>query len=161
MVSVPLSNGGAALIDDEDVHVVLAHSWCRIDSRRGRQSYAKATINSRTAMMHRLVMGVTDSCMQIDHVNGNGLDNRRGNLRVADNSTNQANIPKLGVRSSRFKGVTWHASACRWQAQLKVRGRNLYLGLFASEEDAARAYDAAALEHFGEFARPNFADGAA
>ena len=90
----------------------------------------------------------------VDHRNGDGLDNRRANLRPADASQNGANRVRLRGRSG-YRGVTRHACG-RWQAAICVRGKRRYLGLYDTPEGAAQAYDAAAVAAFGEYERPNF-----
>lgn len=100
--------------------------------------------------------------MMIDHKNGNGLDNRRSNLRFCTNAQNQHNQRKWGSRSgkplsSRYKGVSWHRRG-HWRAKIQAQGKRRYLGQFQSEEAAARAYDRAARELHGEFAVLNFSD---
>jgi hypothetical protein len=96
----------------------------------------------------------------VDHRNLDGSANGWGNLRPATRSQNQANKPKMSKpRTSRFKGVHWLKLERKWCAKMKVHGRNIYIGRFRDEELAARAYDAAAIAAFGEFARPNFPEG--
>jgi hypothetical protein len=106
-------------------------------------------------MLHRVILGVLQGAT-VDHINGNGLDNRRINLRTcttAENAHNQ--VPQVGGTSA-FKGVCWNRAVRKWQAQIKHGGRKKYLGVFASEQDAAKAYDVAANKYFGAFARINF-----
>ena len=98
--------------------------------------------------MHMLITGYPLT----DHRNGDGLDNQRHNLRPATNSQNNHNRgPAIG-RSSSYKGVHWHKGCRKWQASIRIDGKRRHLGLFASEEDAARAYAEAALEVQGEYA---------
>lgn len=93
--------------------------------------------------------------MDIDHKNQNGLHNYRANLRVCSRSENMANSRKYRVGISGFKGVTWHKQDSLWQAQIHVNYKHVLLGLFRDPREAARAYDRAAVEHFGVFACTN------
>jgi hypothetical protein len=91
----------------------------------------------------------------VDHENQDGLDNRRANLRIATRSQNNANQRRRKDNTSGYKGVVWHKRERRWQAQIQVEGKCLYLGGFDDPKDAAQAYNVAAFTHFGEFARLN------
>lgn len=155
MIEIPLTRGYVALVDDCDSYV-RALTWCtfRPDARR---MYAVCNMRnvegqSRLVYLHCLIMG----CKLVDHVSGDGLDCRRANLRPATHAENSQNRRLGRNNTSGFKGVTWNKRARKWQAQLHRRDEMVYLGLFADLSDAARAYDAAAREHFGEFARVNF-----
>ena len=97
---------------------------------------------------------------EIDHIDGNPANNRWANLRAATGSQNHRNIRAHRDASSVYLGVSWYKPYGKWKAQIMACGRNKCIGYFADEEDAARAYDAAALIHHGAFARPNFAMGA-
>jgi hypothetical protein len=94
--------------------------------------------------------------MVVDHKNRNGIDNRRPNLRLATESQNCMNRQKQRVTSSKYKGVSWVRSSGKWKAAIQVDKKNLHLGYFEDEEEAARAYDAAARKYQGEFAYQNF-----
>jgi hypothetical protein len=102
-------------------------------------------------LMHVLITGIGTG---IDHANSDGLDNQRANLRQAGQGLNCANMRPSAGKTSQFKGVRRHREG-KWEARIRI-GRPVYLGLFGSEESAARAYDAAASEAWGEFARLNF-----
>ncbi len=103
--------------------------------------------------MHRQIMGAPAG-MVVDHVNHKTLDNQRENLRVCTQSQNNANQRKTRG-ASRFKGVAWHKRTGKWHARIGKNGRRHHLGCFNNEALAAQAYNAAALEHFGEFALLN------
>lgn len=95
--------------------------------------------------------------MQVDHIDGNGLNNQRSNLRIATHLQNQRNRQHMNKNnSSGYRGVTWCKGAGRWMAQLSLNYKHVHLGLFDSPIDAAIAYDHAVIEHFGEFASTNF-----
>lgn len=120
------------------------------------QRYLQIRLDGRRFLAHRLAwLYMTGGWppKQIDHINGNKLDNRWNNLRLADPSQNNANCPARARNTSGFKGVTWHKRNRRWQAQIRVRGKPIYLGQFDKIEDAAQAYSRAAEDHFGEFSR--------
>lgn len=143
-VSIPLTNGGFALIDAQDLPLVESRTW-----RRGAGGYAESG-NDR---LHQVLVG--RELPEIDHHNRNRLDNRRCNLRPCTTSQNQANREAL-PHSSRYKGVTMQRKTGRFEARIVFRRRSIYLGTFATESDAAKAYDHKAVELFGEFARLNF-----
>jgi hypothetical protein len=160
MKTVPLTRGYMALVDDADYESVSAHKWCaRVDRRRDgtiRSVYAGRTAHVAGKKifqsLHRYILGLGNSIMAVDHVNHNGLDNRRENLRLATYSQNAANNRKRRNTSSRYKGVRWHRATEKWEARIGVAGKLKYLGLFTSEEAAALAYAEAASKAFGEFA---------
>jgi len=157
---VGLSRGQWALVDDVDYDAVSAHLWSfSRPLRRGPQfsGYAVRTPKQgHTQFLHRFIwerMGVSEPGADVDHVNGDGLDNRRSNLRVASRSMNNANMRLRCDSQSGFKGVSRRRYA--WVAQIKAQGSVKYIGSFRTARDAARAYDAAALKFFGPFAKTN------
>lgn len=146
-----------ALVDDEDFEALNRFKWCAKSSGAGLfyayRATGKRSDGSRVyQFMHRLLVQGDGF---VDHINGNGLDNRRDNLRLATSSQNGINRRKALGTTSRYKGVTWSKKDQRWCAQIKRNGKNRFLGSFRSEEEAAKAYDAAARELFGEFAKLN------
>lgn len=150
-----------ALIDASDCRRLQVYNWRLLAGHNGRL-YAVAHGGHVTGIvyMHRLVLG-TPKGLETDHINGNGLDNRRANLRIASASQNRANMgkprrPDGSVHTSRFKGVSWDRSRGKWQAQIRVEGRCRNLGRFDDEVSAAKAYDAAAATAWAEYARLNF-----
>lgn len=154
---VPLAGGVVALIDAADRALIEARPWRVHEIARGQYVRRYAASGSRTIYMHRLILDAPAG-LQVDHINHDGLDNRRANLRLASPSQNGANMrPKGGV--SRFRGVYWNRRRSLWGAQIKVDRVNRNLGGFPSEEDAARAYDEAALAAWGQFATLNLPGG--
>lgn len=155
MKEIQLTQGKVAWIDDEDFYLVSETGWTAICKGHKRTLwYAVTWNNGRAFEMHRLIMGFPEG-REVDHRNGNGLDNRRENLRIATTAQNQANQRKsCGV--SRFKGVDLNRKAHTWRARIMQGQKSLHLGMFKTEEAAARAYDRAATELWGEFAWLNF-----
>lgn len=157
MREIILSGGRAvALIDDVDAPIVEPFTWQVREmtfggNRHHVYRYACRKADGRTLMLHRAIMQ-PPAGMVVDHINGDGLDNRRENLRIATRKQNAQNRRKHKPTSSRFIGVYWHRYGKRWVAE--IRGE--HLGMFTSEEAAARAYDAAARSKYGEFASLNF-----
>lgn len=158
---VPLTRGYVALIDAADWPLVQGYSWRAACGKRHRTFYAIAWSGSqkdrskRTVAMHRLIMGHHPG-MEIDHRDGNGLNNTRSNLRIATHSQNQQNKAAKRGTTSQYKGVGWNKNAGKWAAFIRKDRRNFHLGLFVDEAKAARRYDEAARVMFGEWAKLNF-----
>lgn len=159
-VTIELTQDRSTTLDLEDLPLVATHRWhytsvgyadSRVWDDEGRKQE-----HQLMHRMHRLILGVTAKLALADHKNGDRLDNRRTNLRLC---TNHQNLMNLGMRPSNtsgFKGVHFVKKRAKYQATVTLGSKKKFLGLFVAPEDAARAYDAAAMEHFGEFARLNF-----
>ena len=147
-----LTQGYVAFISPEDVALLKGRNWtARVYNKNTVYAFrTDKSYGSTHTWLHHVVAGKKQ-----DHVNRNGLDNRRSNLRPATKSQNMANAISRGG-SSRFKGVLWDKARGKWKAQGKVNYKGICIGRFDLEEDAARAYDAWAIKAFGEFARLNF-----
>ncbi len=155
MKQIPLSRGGFTIVDDEDFKELGQYKW-RTDTK---SSYVVRNVRAGGRVpriyMHKLILNPPENLFT-DHINHDKLDNRRGNLRVCTTSQNGANrLKQSKVSSSRFKGVTWHKRDRVWQAVLKHKGKNIFLGYFDNEVEAASKYNLAAREMFGEFAYLN------
>ena len=149
MREIPLQNGLHALVDD-DVYEWASRLRWRVVTNRGN---LYAVRGHRSTYLAREIMGSPRAI--IDHINGNTLDNRRANLRACSTAQNSYNQKKIPRTSSHFKGVTWDKGIKKWRAMIRFQKRLSHLGSFASEIEAARAYDRAALGCFGQFARTN------
>lgn len=156
MKEIPLTRGKVALVDDEDFAELSKYKWYASTEVRGRVCAVRCIWNPRrqTIYMHRIIV---PGYPQVDHIDGNALDNRRSNLRGATAMENQRayRCPKTNT-SSRFRGVSWHRRDGVWRAYIKVGQKGYSLGTFRTEEDAAKEYDKAALRLFGEFTHLNF-----
>ena len=159
MKRIKLTNGTQVLVDEDDYYVQDHYEWRYMDSGWG-SGYAARSVweNGRSVvkLMHREIMGA-ESGQIVDHRNGNGLDNRRKNLRLCDSSKNSANQPKRSDSASPYKGITKTRQG-RWTAYIRFQGEKITLGTFGTAKKAARVYDSAALTLFGEFAQTNFKD---
>jgi hypothetical protein len=157
----PGTNGGDTaykiLVSPEDEHFLSEYTWRAEPDKR--TFYAVATTRGggkrTTIRLHRLIVEARPG-QQIDHVNGNGLDCRRENLRLCSTRQNCHNKRHKLNGTSRFKGVSWSKRSQLWQAQININGKPTHLGFFTNETAAAMSYDSFALEHFGAFALLNF-----
>ena len=157
MKRIPLVNDkGYALIDNEDYALVSEYNLYL--AMRPPNIYITCTkqINCKTKYiyLHRLILKAKKG-QEVDHRNGNGLDNRKNNLRFCTRSQNMMN-QKRRKGTSEFKGVYWHKRIKKWLAQITVNYKRTHLGYFDSEIKAGKAYDTKAVELFGKFARLNF-----
>lgn len=156
MKEIKLKHGKVAFVDDEDFERLNKYSWREIFDGWNWYAVRNSTINkkAKTFLMHREVMNCQDPKIYIDHIDHDGLNNIKSNLRECSPSQNKMNV--IGRGSSEFLGVNWHKTQKGWQARIQVNKKQIYLGVFKTENEAAIAYDNAAKTHFGEFANLNF-----
>lgn len=164
MKEIPLTQGQVALVDDEDYEELSKYKWQVRATRRAGVFYAVRTVtrkgrSAQSIYMHRQIMGATKG-QDVDHRNGNGLDNRRENMRLCSRAQNIQNKRKIVACSSQYKGVSFYRRRRCWEAYINRpnesgNGKRERLGYFKAELDAAKAYNSAAREMFGEFALLN------
>jgi hypothetical protein len=163
MKLIPLSKTGKhagkyfAQVDDEDYDFLMQWNWhvshgysTKYAVRNVYVSYKKRKI----VQMHRIILGVTDPKIEVDHKNHDGFNNQKTNLRTGSKSQNQSN--RRGSGASKYLGVSWHKIVGKWCASTRENNKQIHLGYFADEEAAARAYDNKAKEIHGEWANLNF-----
>lgn len=148
---VPLLNGGFAVVDLADLPIVRPFDWL---SNRGPHTWYAITAGEQDILMHRMILAAEPAQM-VDHRLLNGLDNRRSNLRAATKSQNGQNASRTVLPQSGFKGVYLHRQSGRWQGRIHIERKAVSLGYYPRPQDAAVAYDAAALKHYGDFALTN------
>jgi len=158
--AIALTRGKFALVDDEDYDWLMQWKWnYHSDGYATRMSGGR--LNRQKILMHRVIMNAPDNT-EVDHINDegqtDGLDNRRRNLRICLHSENQRNRGKQQNNTSGFKGVSYHVRGKRWYAQIQVNSKKIHVGYYDTPEEAARAYDKAAKQYFGEFTWLNFPD---
>lgn len=151
------ANGAVMLVDKDDLYILSFYKWniCK----KKFANYATAYIPGsghvgKRIYAHRLIMGAIKG-QHIDHINGDGLDNRKKNLRISTNQQNHFNIHKKKRSSSRYKGVTWEKRRKVWVSQICIGGKHIYIGSFRLEKDAAVAYNEMAKKLFGDFVSIN------
>ncbi len=148
MERIPLTKGKEALVDDQDYDYLMQWNWHA--AKDGK--YTGYRTRSECMYMHQLVGELMGFPGIADHINCDGLDNRRRNLRPATNQTNLMNRGPQANNTSGFKGVTFDKSRRKWKAQLKKDQKMIFQRRFDSKTEAAKAYNKVAKEHFGEFA---------
>jgi hypothetical protein len=164
--TIPLTQGKAALVDRQDYENISKYKWYakKYVTSGGKISYYAArtqridgTKKRAVVFMHNEILGKKCGFLP-DHINRNGLDNRRFNLRFATRQENGANREPNRNGASKYKGVSYYKnnlSPRKWAARITINGKKIWLGIFETEIEAAQAYDLAAIEHFGTFAKIN------
>lgn len=149
-----------AVIDASDLPLVLPYRWH--EARRYNTVYVETTAKEgglrKNILMHRLLTAAPVGS-HVDHQDGNGLNNRRSNIRVATSTENRRNEVALRLHTSPYRGASWSTRSKGWTARIGLgSGRHFHLGVYDTAIEAALAYDAAARKHFGQFASTNFTE---
>jgi len=152
IINSPKYGKHIVLIDDEDFELVSKYNWSLYG--KDNKFYAENKSSDIYLIMHRLIMNAPPGQM-IDHINGNGLDNRKENLRFCSKKENAWNQELRSDNTSGYKGVSWDKAKKKWMATIKVNYKRIFLGYYKIKEDAAIAYNNAAIKYFNEFARLN------
>lgn len=153
MKKIPLTKNKEAIVDSDDYDYLNNWKWSYVAAGyaiRGQQRNNKI----KYYLMHRVILKAKDN-QEVDHINGNRLDNRKENLRFVSRQQNQWNRTKSLNKSSKYKGVNFHKKSNKWMARIRLNNKEIYLGIFKQEKDAARAYNKKAIELFGEYAKLN------
>jgi hypothetical protein len=157
MKAIPLTRGLVTLVDDDDYEWISQWKWYASVVKGERKFYATTDLDGRSIKMHRIILGLQPrDGVEVDHRDGDSLNNQRHNLRQATHSQNMANIGLRKTNKSGYKGVHWNKRAGKWMSQIRKKGTRIHLGTFTDAEEAARAYDAKAKELHGDFAYLNF-----
>lgn len=162
METIVLTKGYSALVDAEDASWLNQWKWRIHEMRGGEKRYACRSVRLgdkwATLFMHQVVAG-TPAGFYTDHIDGDGLNNQRSNLRIVTRGQNIQNSMKKSVSSSKYKGVHFSRCSSPWMARIQKDGHPVYLGMYKTEVLAAEAYNKAALSMFGEYASLNQIEG--
>ena len=148
MKKIQLTQNKYTIVDDEDYDYLNQWNWC--SKKNINIYYAIRTVLNKRIYMHRIIINPTDN-MYIDHINRNGLDNRKENLRICNKSQNACNSTIPRHNTSGIKGVCWDKSCNKWLSRIKINGKQKHLGRFNNKLEAREVYRKEAKDHFGEF----------
>lgn len=167
-MEIQLTQGKVAFIDDEDFHLISSRKWAyHIDKKNSSNEYAVSSYYEDSKVkayrMHRVILGISNPKILIDHIDGNGLNNRRLNLRICTPQQNCRNHKSKNKNSNHlFKGVSNVSYKSNsivkkpFRAHITIDNRYIHLGCFVTQEEAAKSYDLNALKYFGDYACLNF-----
>lgn len=153
VTKIPLTPDGFVVIDTEDLSKVENHLWVKRIMPNGK-CYANFSSNGKRGAVHRLVMGVTDPKIEVDHIDNDGLNCRKSNLRLCTHLQNHLNKGKRKDSKQKYKCIEYRYG--KYRPYININGKRTVLGLFDSPEEAAKIYDKKAVEIHGEFANTNF-----
>ena len=158
MKTIQLTQGYTCTVDDADYELLSTMKWSITNhGRAGKCIGSQSTpCGKTTILMHRFILGITDTNTFVDHIDRNPLNNCRSNLRIATQCQNQHNRRANLVGTSIYKGVSKQKNVKKYKAQIMAENKLIYIGMFSSEIEAAKAYDEMAKKLHGEFACLNF-----
>lgn len=154
---IPLTKGFVAIVDDEDYEMVQGYKWHALVPASRRNVYAVRRIwtpgvGGGAIRLHRMIISAPTGVF-VDHIDGNGLNCCRSNLRLCTMTQNNQNARVRSDNTSGHKGVVWHPASSKWRARISVNGKMKHIGIYVNIEDAVAAYRSAALNYYGEFSR--------
>jgi len=149
-LKIPLTKGHFAIVDESDFESLSKFNWHSHKGYAQRNFYSPQ--KQTTIKMHRQIMRAEDG-KQVDHINGNKLDNRKCNLRICTNQQNTFNSSAHKNSTSKLKGVSWYKSGSKWRAQISINQKRTHIGYFKTEQEAFDAYKKLAKQHYGEFSK--------
>jgi len=155
MKQILTKSGKVVLVDDEDYAMLSQYTWWISIRKSNIYVYTNSPETGKHVYMHRLVMGATGRYNCVDHIDGDGLNNQKHNLRLSTISQNCKNRKIFPGGTSKYKGVSWNKANRKWFAQIRNHYTKMYIGYFDDEKEAALAYNQAALKYHGEFATIN------
>lgn len=156
MKEIELDQGAYAFVDDTDYPILMGYKW-HLHKKKNGSCYAITVVAKKPVLMHRMILQPPIGSL-VDHINNNGLDNRRRNLRLCTSTQNCMNRSKTRKsKGSKYKGVWFHKYKENgyWRAGIRINNKTQHLGIFKTELGAALAYNEAAEKLFGEFAHLN------
>ncbi|SRR5260221_5883955 len=154
LANISLTKGRISIVDVQDIELVCEYNWSY-----SVHGYAVARIDDKVKYMHRVILGLP-SDVEVDHINRNKLDNTRANLRAADRYLNTRNVgclntTRYGPRTSEYRGVCWDKKRCVWRSNININKKQIFLGYYTSEIEAAKVYNNAVRRYFGGLAYIN------
>lgn len=154
MREIKTTNGYTIKVDDCDYSILIKYNWYGL--KKGNKIYADTIVKQKHIKMHRFLLNINNKKVHVDHIDGDGLNNTKINLRLCSNSQNQMNRGKQRNNTSGYKGVYFCKLNKRWKSQITKEGKTYSCGYHDTKEEAARAYDTKARELFGDYCKTNF-----
>lgn len=158
---IELTNGMKAIVDDEDYDYLLDYNWRALKNGKTYYAIFGKRVNGKysNTWMHRMIMDAKNREDEINHIDHNGLNNQKNNLRKTTHKKVMWQKNAADSKPTKFKGISFHKPSKKWRARIFVDGKMKYLGYYKNEIEAAKGYDNEQKKHYGEFANLNFKEG--